>query len=131
ILVVRLQADDPGGGFPADYCAWHDQTPAPFGKFVAYTTLPYLPDAGQACGAADVTGASVVAGHEFAETVTDPGAEARSGAVHGAWYDGPGSANPDFEEIADKCQWYKLGNVTLPGGTFLMQRLWSNASSYC
>jgi hypothetical protein len=51
--------------------------------------------------------------------------------VLGAWYDGRGSANPDFEEIADKCQWWELGNVTLSDGTYPMQRLWSNASSYC
>lgn len=131
IVVVSPSGDDPGGGFPQNYCAWHDQTSDPQGKFVAYTNLPYLPDAGQACGSASVSGASIVAGHEFAETVTDPGAEARSGAVLGAWYDGPGSANPDGEEVADKCQWYELGNVTLPDGIYSMQRLWSNASSYC
>lgn len=131
IIVVSPSGDDPGGHFPADYCAWHAQTSDPHGKFVAYMNLPYLPDAGSACGAATVAGASIVAGHEFAETVTDPGAEATSGAVRGAWYDGKGSANPDREEIADKCEWFDLGNVTLPNGTYSMQRLWSNASSLC
>jgi Ricin-type beta-trefoil lectin domain/IPT/TIG domain len=130
IIVVSPHLDDPGGGFPANYCAWHDQTSDAQGKFVAYTNLPYLPDAGAACGGADAADASIVAGHEFAETVTDPGAEATSG-VRGAWYDGPGSANPDGDEIADKCQWFELGNVTMPDGTFLMQRLWSNGGSYC
>lgn len=131
IIVVSPSGDDPGGGFPRNYCAWHDQTSDPLGKFVAYTNLPYLPDAAAACGGADPADASIVAGHEFAETVTDPGAEATSGTVLGAWYDGPGSTNPDGQEIADKCQWYQLGDITLPDGVFLMQRLWSNGGSYC
>jgi serine protease len=131
IVVVSPQGDDPGGGFPANYCAWHDQSADPLGKFVAYTNLPYLPDAGASCGAATPAGVSIVAGHEFAETVTDPGAEATSGPVHGAWYDGPSSANPDGQEIADKCSWFELGTVTLPNGPYAMQRLWSNASSTC
>lgn len=133
IIVVSPSGDKPGNP-PDDFpnvCAWHDQTSDPQGKFVAYTNLPYLPDAGAACGGADAADASIVAGHEFAETVTDPGAEATSGAVHGAWYDGPGSTHPDNEEIADKCQWFDLGNVTMPDATFLMQRLWSNGGSYC
>jgi hypothetical protein len=127
IIVVSPPGDNPGGGFPANYCAWHDQTRDPLGKFIAYTNLPYLPDPQHDCG----SDASIIAGHEFAETVTDPGAEATSGAVRGAWYDGLGSANPDHEEIADKCQWFDLGNVTLPNGVYPMQRLWSNGGSYC
>jgi serine protease len=107
-----------GSGY---YCAWHAMSSEPF------INLPYQADAGQACGANLVQGAddgfSIVGGHEYAETVTDP-------AAGNGWFD---SADPLGGEIGDKCSWYdpvsgmpNTTAVTLSTGTFAMQPLFSN-----
>lgn len=104
------------------YCAWHSTTTAN-GSTVAYTNLPYQPDAGAGCGQGSVTspgyndGVSIVGGHEQAETETDPRLN--------AWYDSSGS------EIGDKCAWTGLANTSFSTGTFPTQPLWSNATSGC
>jgi hypothetical protein len=110
-------------GFPDGYCAWHSSTQAAGGT-VAFTNLPYLPDAGYGCGANFVhtgpsglaDGVSVVLGHEQAEVETDP--------LLNAWYDSSG------EEVADKCAWQGIAANPNAGG-YPTQPLWSNASSSC
>jgi serine protease len=107
------------------YCAWHTDSA---NSNVAYTNLPYVNDAGvQICGEDAVNpspggtydGFSIVGGHEYAETVSDP--------YLNAWYDSSGY------EIGDKCAWLTppMGNVTLSTGTFAMQGLWSNINNNC
>jgi len=90
------------------------------GTTVAFTNLPYLPDAGTSCGANSVSGpldgVSIVGGHEQAETETDPQLS--------AWYDSSGN------EIGDKCAWINLG-VNPAAGGFPTQPLWSNAVKGC
>ncbi len=104
------------------YCAWHSSTTAN-GSTIAYTNLPYIPDAGTSCGANDPSGApydsgvSIVEGHEQAETETDPQLN--------AWYDSSGS------EIGDKCAWVNVQQTAFSSGTFSTQPLWSNASASC
>ncbi|HEV8360947.1 MAG TPA: hypothetical protein VGR28_10880 [Candidatus Thermoplasmatota archaeon] len=111
------------------YCAWHSVTTYD-GAPIAYTDLPYMTDAGGACGqnfvnngpAGLLDGVSIVAGHEFEEMVTDPQID--------AWYDSNGLEN------ADKCAWVNNGegaarNIVLPTGSFAVQSLWSNAISGC
>lgn len=121
-------------GFAANggpYCAWHSDTglngePGDF----AYTNLPYQTDAGASCGqsfvnagsAGTLDGVGIVAGHEYAETVTDPSLN--------AWYDAAGFEN------ADKCAWNsgagdRAGNIVLSTGTFAVQSLWSDAAGLC
>ena len=118
------------------YCAWHSIT---LDAGVPYTNLPYLPDAGADCGtdwinagsAGTYDGFSIVGGHEYAETITDPD------PVTG-WYD-PSDATISGGEVADKCAWggaiFGLtdpqGDITLSSGTFAMQSLWSNAARRC
>lgn len=158
IVVVSPAGRNPGGCFipyapgtckpPAGsgaYCAWHNRTIDGSGKFVAYINLPYLLDAGANCGKnavqSPLDGFSIVGGHEFAETITDPGAHADPPySVLGAWYDGPvppdcgpGIATcGDGEEIADKCAWYHLFSQTLViGESFAQQPLWDNSRSTC
>jgi Putative Ig domain/Ricin-type beta-trefoil lectin domain len=101
-----------GSGY---YCAWHSESNEPF------TNLPYLPDAGSGCGANYVSNAddgfSIVGGHEYAETITDPG-------VGDGWWDASDSSGG---EIGDKCAWTGIGTVTLSTGTFAMQPLYSNS----
>lgn len=118
-IVVALPHGVVPNGFKTQYCAWHSWN----GK-VAYTNLPYLPDAGTGCGQGSVNspgtldGYSIVEGHEQAETETDP--EPSSG-----WTDSSGAEN------GDKCAWTSLSNQSLNGVSFPMQPTWSNAISGC
>jgi len=124
-----------------NFCAWHDwngdsslsggAAPSSVGD-IAFTNLPYLPNAGAQCGAnyvnagsaGSLDGVSIVAGHEYAETVTDqnPG---------GGWLDASGNEN------GDKCAWVGVGgtggaqNLTLATGVFAMQATWSNSTHAC
>jgi hypothetical protein len=108
-------------GGTGDYCAWHSNSNEP------YTNLPYILDAGGGCGEDIVQnqydGFSIVGGHEYAETVTDPF------PVSG-WWD---PSDPFGGEIGDKCAWrdpvtgnIDIGTVTLSTGTFAMQPLYDN-----
>jgi serine protease len=123
IVVVTPHGASPQG-FGTSYCAWHSYTTSAAVGMIAYTNLPYIPDAGGACGQGFVNGASgaldgvsIVEGHEYAETVTDP--------FLNAWKDQQGAEN------ADKCAWVNSGqgaasNLTLGGKPYAVQSLWSN-----
>jgi hypothetical protein len=105
------------------WCGWHDYAYVNSTSWVTYTALPYTPymDAlGRGCGGGKVNGSSgtldgvtIIAGHEYAETVNDPALN--------AWYD------IDSSENGDKCAWTNLQNRTLANGySFPMQPSWSN-----
>ena len=122
-FVVNTATGNNSRGFGTQYCAYHSSTSSTIGE-VAYTYMPYITDAGASCGAnfnglgADA-GITVVAGHEFAETETDPFPDT-------GWVDGSGA------EIGDKCAWISSGqgasaDIKLSTGTFPVQSLWSNA----
>jgi serine protease len=64
-------------------------------------------------------GYSIVAGHEYAEAVTDPGNQ--MGTQNG-WNDITTSEN------GDKCAWTGLQNINL-GRSFAVQPLWSNEAN--
>jgi len=112
-------------GFGTQFCAWHSSTNSSSGP-VSFSNMPYQPDAGAACGMNFVNGNgyfdgfSIVGGHEYAETITDPFPST-------GWIDGAGAEN------GDKCAWISSGqgaaqNVTLSGGaSYPVQSLWSNA----
>lgn len=110
-------------GFGTSYCAWHSSTSAS-GRTIAYTNLPYIPDAGSSCGSGSVNspgtndGVSIVGGHEQGETETDP-------QPNTGWLD---SGN---NEDGDKCAWTNLQNTTFSTGTFPTQPLWSNSANGC
>jgi serine protease len=120
--------DSPGYGF---YCAYHGTVSSPAGTLV-YADLPHLTDGenpthrGLTCGqnavnagaAGTYDGVSIVAGHEFMETLTDP-------------YPGAGWLDAAGNESADKCQDVASGpgapaNLHLATGTFAVQSTWSN-----
>src|SRR5207253_2008561 len=69
---------------------------------LSYSYMPYQPDAGAACGQNFVNangyfdGFSIVGGHEYAETITDP-------YPNSGWLDGRGAEN------GDKCAWISSG----------------------
>ena len=129
---IQIIVDSPHGvvpsGFKTQYCAWHDVTTNASGADVPYTNMPYITDAGSSCGANFVTpsngvsgateGVTIVGGHEYAETLTDP--EAGNG-----WLDSTGY------ETGDKCAWISSGQgasaiIALNGTYFAVQSLWSN-----
>ena len=110
------------------FCAWHGSTAGSNSTYgdIAFTNLPYVMDAGSACGmnwenqgaAGNLDGYTINAGHEYAETVTDQ--------TVGGWY-GPDSSD---SENADKCAWGRSGfsypNVTMATGSFQLSPTWSN-----
>ncbi|MDX6325520.1 MAG: hypothetical protein QOK15_1874 [Nocardioidaceae bacterium] len=105
-------------GYSGSFCAYHSYSST---NRVPYTNLPYL--FGQdGCGNnyldGPSDGVSIVGGHEYGETVTDPRLN--------AWYDTDYSG-----ENGDKCSWTGIDNVTLSTGTFAMQPLWSNSAGGC
>ena len=129
---VQVIVDAPHGvvpnGFKTQYCAWHDQTTATGGGALPYTNMPYITDAGTACGSNFVTpsggvsgsteGVTIVGGHEYAETLTDPTAST-------GWLDASG------EETGDKCAWISSGQgastvVNMNGAYFAVQSEFSN-----
>ncbi len=117
-------------GFGTRWCAYHSSTSSSRGT-VAYSYIPYIPDAGAACGQNFVNGSndtfghgwfdgfSIVAGHEYAEAATDPFPAT-------GWLDSSGAEN------GDKCAWISSGqgaaaNVPLGSNFYAAQSLWSNA----
>jgi serine protease len=119
----------------ANFCAWHDDSSdvgvaSPYGD-IAFTNFPYVPDMGASCGvgfvndgaAGALDGVTMVAGHEYVETLTDP-------HPYTGWSDASGM------EAADKCAWRHTGsgpatNLTFTTGTFAMQGTWSNDDGGC
>jgi hypothetical protein len=125
-IVVATQSGTSPNGFGTQYCAWHSSSSVPF------TNLPYVLDAGQGCGEDFVNasgtrdGFSIVEGHEYAETVTDP-------QVEFGWWDPNDSSGG---ENGDKCAWDRgqgdpAQNITLSTGSFPVQALWSNDRNKC
>lgn len=117
-------------GFATQWCAYHGSASSGGGT-ISFTYLPYQPDAGGNCGMNFVNGGdnsfgngyfdgfSIVGGHEYAETVTDP-------FPSSGWVDAQGSEN------GDKCAWISAGqgaasNIGLGGKSYAVQSLWSNA----
>jgi hypothetical protein len=121
--VIATAHGNNASGFGTSYCAWHSSTPSSYGN-IAYTNLPYITDAGTACGQdfnglGSNAGITIVEGHELAETITDQ-------FPNGGWLDRQG------EENGDKCAWNSAtSNQTIGGTSFPVQPLWSNASSSC
>jgi hypothetical protein len=114
-------------GFGTSYCAYHSATQYS-GQLVAYTNLPYMPDAGANCGAnfisppADESGAdegvTIVEGHEYGESVTDPNPPS-------GWY------NNQYGEIGDICAWTNVQNDPYGKKTYTAQPMFSNATQSC
>jgi serine protease len=117
IFVVSPSGTSPDGFPNTGFCAWHS-----WDGNVAFTNMPYVLDAGSSCGANSVQnqldGFSIVGGHEYAETVTDP--QPSSGWVAA-----------DGEENGDLCAWQNLSALSLPTGSFAVQPTWSNAAGGC
>ena len=141
-IVVATQSGTCPAGFAGascggtgTYCAWHSSSNEP------YINLPYLLDAGTACGENFVNttgtydGFSLVGGDEYAGTITNP-VPASSTTPNPGWVDTGDTVSGG--EIAGKCafgQTWSAGapvtDMALSTGPFAMQSLWSNAASGC
>ena len=142
VIVSPPGADPDGWANPTTgYCAYHDDSHDPSidgggpaaGPIVAFTNLPYVPDAGLNCGADTVNasgaldGATESASHEYAETLTDQFPES---APPGGWTDHAGA------ETGDLCAYVATGpgamfDLTLATGTVAVQGTWSNRADNC
>jgi serine protease len=121
-------------GFGGGVCAWHDYTgdkaldgggavTSPYGP-LAFTNMPYVTDQGKNCAEDAVNphgtddGVSMVAGHEYAETITDQ--------------DPPGGWLGHGSEVGDLCVVLQRGlpsspfDLKLATGTFAVQTIWGN-----
>lgn len=114
-------------GFGTQWCAYHSATYSG-GDLVSYTNLPYMPDAGTSCGAdftaapkdesATDEGVTIVEGHEYGESITDP-------SPGFGWY------NNEYGEIGDICAWEGIANEPFKKKSYTMQPMYSNASESC
>src|SRR5580658_8251844 len=114
-------------GFGTAWCAYHSSTQDGT-NLVSYTNLPYMPDAGEACGSNDIAapkdessvdeGVTIVAGHEYGESITDPNPPS-------GWYD------YQFGEIGDICAWRDIANDPFGKKVYTMQPMYSNANEHC
>jgi serine protease len=134
-VIISPTGTDPDNYETQGFCAWHDYTGdstlsggavnSPVG-LLAFTNLPYIPNAGASCGqgfvnsgsAGTLDGVSIVEGHEYAETITDT-------FPAGGYTDSSGAEN------GDKCAWISSGqgksqNISLTTGTFAVQSTWAN-----
>jgi Ricin-type beta-trefoil lectin domain/Putative Ig domain len=113
-----------GGRLLRNDCGYHSFSNPTF------INLPYLPDAGAACGQDFVNpsgtddGFSIIGGGLYASTITDPFGD--------GWFD-----TATGGEIGGQCLGIPPGstggafNITLSTGTFAMEDLWSNAAGGC
>jgi len=130
-VIASPSGTHPDGFGTAGFCAWHSADASPVGV-LAFTNFPYVIDLGASCGVdyvhpgavGQLDGVTITAGHEFAETLTDP--------IPGAgWSDSVGF------EVADKCAWIGVGgtggaqDVAFATGAFPMTGLWSNDDNAC
>jgi hypothetical protein len=126
VYVVATAHKHSEDGFGSHWCSYHSNTYYDK-KLVPYANLPYMPDAGKSCGADIITppsdengldeGMTILAGHEYGESITDPD-------PFTAWYGVPG-------EIADPCAWHNIANDTFGSLSFTAQPMVSDATASC
>ncbi len=116
-------------GFGTQWCAYHSNTQYE-GDLVSYTNLPYIPDAGQSCGAYAITpppkdesakdeGVTIVEATEEGESVTDP--EPPTG-----WY------NDEYGEINGPCGGRQnIKNDKFGKKVYAVGAMFSDASESC
>lgn len=136
-FVALPHGDD--SDFAGGYCAYHGAVADAQGRMIAYAMLPYVSDFPTVndsvttadCGVGIIANSphprldafSTVAGHEYAEAVTDP--QPSSG-----WYDKNNGEN------ADICAFVFTGpgahaEIHLSTGDYGVQSLWSNEANSC
>ncbi len=125
--VVATPTGHSSTGFATQWCAYHSATSYQ-AQLVSYTNLPYMPDGAGSCGANYITapkdekaadeGVTIVEGHEYGESVTDPNPPS-------GWYNGA------YGEIGDICAWQNIQNDKYGKKHYTAQPMFSNASQSC
>jgi hypothetical protein len=128
VYVIATAHKHSEAGFGPHWCSYHSLTKDKK-NLVVYANLPYMPDAGKTCGANIIKppsdemgvdeGMTIMAGHEFGESITDPQEYTDS-----AWI------GPDGE-IGDECVWHGIANDKFGGKTYTMQPMVSDATEAC
>ena len=136
-VIVSPTKTNPGSYKTGGFCAWHDYaiSPSSTSGSIAYTNLPYLPDAGASCGqnfvnsgtAGTLDGVSIVEGHEYAETLSDMNVNP---SISG-WYNNSVGENGDICAWVPKANLGGAANMTTTTGTFAIQGTWSNVQNAC
>lgn len=126
VYVVATAHKHSEDGFATHWCSYHSNTVYKK-QLVPYANLPYMPDAGKSCGANIITppsdesgtdeGMTILAGHEYGETITDPD-------PFTAWFGVPG-------EIADPCAFHNIANDSFGSLSYTMQPMVSDATASC
>ncbi len=127
LYVVATPHQHSEAGFGPHWCSYHSYAYYQTTELLAYVNIPYMPDAGKQCGSNFIKpppgesgtdeGVTIMAGHEYGETITDP--EPFSG-----W-------NGVSGEIGDACAWHNIANITFSGKPFTTQPMLSNATESC
>lgn len=141
-VIVSPTGADPDGWLDprTGYCAYHDDSHdssitgggAVSGPIVAFTNLPYVPDAGYNCGSGSVNspgildGATEAASHEYAETMTDQFPEA---TPPGGWSNAAGAEDGDLCAYVSAPAAGPAFNLVLATGTIAVQGTWSNRAN--
>jgi len=118
IVVLSPHDTHPDGWPSSGFCAWHD-----YDGNVSYTNMPYQLDApaGSRCPNGvlghQLDAFSIVEGHEYAESITDP-------------QPGSGYVDSGGAEIGDVCE-SNFQMINLSTGGFAVQPLWSNNANAC
>jgi hypothetical protein len=128
VYVVATPHGHSEAGFGTIWCSYHSDTS--YGKgLVPYANLPYMTDAtgGIKCGANIIKppsdesgkdeGMTIMAGHEYGESITDP-------YPFSGWTGSNG-------EIADPCQWHDIANDKFGTKSYAMQPMVSDATESC
>jgi hypothetical protein len=112
-------------GFGTQWCASHSST-EDGANLVSYTNLPYIPDAGESCGArrtspprderAKDEGVTIVEGVEYGESITDPNPGT-------GWY------NLEYGEIGD-CEG-QVQNDPFGKKSYTTKPIYSDATDSC
>jgi serine protease len=133
-VVLSAPGTNPDNYQTGGFCAWHDWISSTVGN-LAFTNMPYVMDVGWPCGAGFVNsggaldGYSIVAGHEYAETLTDL-------FPSNGWVNVTGGPQ-NGQENGDECAWITPGtsggaaDVAMATGSFAMQSTWSNDTNTC
>jgi serine protease len=112
-------------GFGTQWCAYHSSTQVGSGV-VSYTNFPYIPDAGESCGAGATSppkdqrakdeGVTIVEGTEYGESITDPNPGT-------GWY------NFEYGEIGE-CGW-SIANDPFGKKSYTTAAMYSDATESC
>ena len=129
-VIAVARGHDPDGFVTkrstGSYCAYHWWTSAG-SSTISFTNLPYMPDAGNGCWNRSITGnildgVSIVEGHEYNESITDP--------FGNGWNDASGMTG----ESGDKCAGAASAGydrlMQFSTGSFPVQSVWSNYHKY-